>query len=93
MAMDGRIVVLLWLAQLIGCLYLGYRTSRKTGRSMLNWIFMGLLLAVIFPPVGFVVSLVAFLYYPPLTPAHPMAEREDRRAGPGTGRRRPGAGV
>lgn len=87
--MDGRIVVLLWLAQLIGCLYLAYRTAKKTGRSMLNWTFMGFLLAVIFPPIGLVVSVVAFLFYPPLISPHPLAERQDDR---GSGRRRPRSG-
>ena len=86
--MDARLLTLLWLAQLVGCLYLGYRTAKKTGRSMLNWMFMGFLLAVIFPPIGLVVSVVAFLYYPSSMSPHPHPESPDDRGLP-EGRRRP----
>lgn len=90
--MDARLVVLLWLVQLVGCLYLGYRTAKKTGRSMLNWTVMGFLLAVIVPPVGLVVSVVAFLFYPPLISPHPLAERQVERGGTRPRRRRPRSG-
>ena len=90
--MDGLPWLLLWLAQLPACLYLGYRTAKKTGRSMLNWSVMGFLLAVIVPPVGLVISVVAFLFYPPLTPPHPLAERQDDRGDSGP-RRRPPSGT
>jgi hypothetical protein len=93
MHMDARLVVLLWLVQLVGCLYLGYRTAKKTGRSMLNWTVMGFLLAVIIPPVGLVVSLVAFLFYPPLISPHPLAAPRDDPGDAPPKRRRPPSGA
>jgi hypothetical protein len=91
--MDGLPWLLLWLAQLPACLYLGYRTAKKTGRSMLNWTVMGFLLAVIVPPVGLVVSLVAFFFYPPLISPHPLAAPRDDHGDTRPKRRRPPSGA
>jgi hypothetical protein len=90
---DARLLTLLWIVQLAGCLYLGVRTARKTGRSLLNWVVMGFLLAVVFPPVGLVLSVVSFLFYPDLMPRHPQAERHEGRGIPGRRRPRKPAGT
>ena len=62
------VVQILFAVQLAVCLYAGYRTALRTGRSRLNWLAFGTLAAVIFPPFGAAISLVAFLVCPPRTP-------------------------
>lgn len=73
----------IWLAfftvQLVLCLYLGYRVARKTGRSLLNWLFVGFLAAI--PPlVGPVLMIVCALWYPPrMGPAPRRGANPDER--------------
>jgi len=62
------VVQILFAGQLVVCLYAGYRTAVRTGRSRLNWLIFGTLAAVVFPPFGAAVSLVAFLVCPPRRP-------------------------
>jgi len=56
---------ILFAAQLAVCLYVGQRTALRTGRSRLAWLLWGFLLAVVFPPLGAVAALVAFMVCPP----------------------------
>jgi len=62
------VVQLLFAIQLAVCLFAGYRTARRTGRSRLNWLVFGTLAAVLFPPFGAALSLIAFLVCPPRAP-------------------------
>jgi hypothetical protein len=64
-------IQLLFAAQLPVCLYVGLRTARRTGRSCLAWLLWGFLLAVIFPPLGAIAALVAFMVTPPQRRAQP----------------------
>lgn len=62
------VIQLLFAVQLVVCLYAGYRTALRTGRSRLNWMAFGTLAAIVFPPFGAAISLVAFLVCPPRGP-------------------------
>lgn len=78
----------IWLTvsavQLPLCLYLGYRVARKTGRSLLNWLFVGFLASIV-PIVGVILMVVSALWYPPritsppLRGANPNEPRSSRR--------------
>jgi len=60
---------ILFAVQLPVCLYVGVRTARRTGRSILNWLAVGLLAAIVYPPFGALGILVVFLVCPPARPA------------------------
>jgi hypothetical protein len=64
MHLPASVVQLLFAVQLPVCLYVGYRTSRRTGRAVLNWLVYGFLTAIVYPPVGAVIALVAFFVCP-----------------------------
>jgi uncharacterized membrane protein len=53
------------------CLYLGYRVAMKTGRSLLNWVFVGFLASIV-PIVGVVLMVVSALWYPTRSTAPPL---------------------
>jgi len=79
-----------WAVQTVVCIYLGYRTAKKTGRDMANWVFIGFLCAI--PPIaGILIMIVAYLWYPPVMPRRPRrGHPEDRpREEPSRPRRRP----
>lgn len=65
MHVPSVVIQLLFAVQLVVCLFAGWRTARRTGRSRLNWLVFGTLAAALFPPLGAGVSLVAFLVCPP----------------------------
>ena len=62
------VVQILFAVQLPVCLYVGCRVARTTGRSLLNWLIYGFLAAVVFPPFGAGLALVALLVCPPARP-------------------------
>jgi ABC-type uncharacterized transport system permease subunit len=62
------VVQILFALQLPVCLYVGYRVSRITGRPLLNWLIYGFLAAVVFPPLGAGLALVALFVCPPARP-------------------------
>ncbi len=64
----GVIWLTVFAVQLVLCLYLGSRVAKKTGRSLLNWLFVGFL-AAIAPIVGPVLMIVCALWYPPKMPS------------------------
>ena len=75
-------------AQLVVCLYLGYRVARRTGRSLINWLLVGFVAAI--PPfVGLVLMIVCVLWYPPLITPPPLrkAGRDEHPAGRAPGER------
>ncbi len=49
-------------------MYVGYRIARITGRPLLNWLIYGFLAAVVFPPFGAALALVALFVCPPARP-------------------------
>ena len=59
------VVQALFAVQLPVCLYVGYRTARRTGRRVVDWLIFGFLAAIVFPPLGALVSLVLFFVCPP----------------------------
>jgi len=63
----------LFAVQLPVCLYVGLRTARRTGRSVLNWLVIGLLAAIVYPPFGALTMLVVFLVCPPARPVERAA--------------------
>jgi hypothetical protein len=65
MHLPTTVVQLLFAVQLPVCLYVGFRTARRTGRAVLNWLVYGFLIAIVFPPVGAAIALLAFLVCPP----------------------------
>ncbi|MGD0998575.1 MAG: hypothetical protein ABR941_09715 [Thermoleophilia bacterium] len=65
MHLPTTVVQLLFAVQLPVCLYVGFRTARRTGRAVFNWLVYGFLMAIVFPPVGAAIALVAFLVCPP----------------------------
>jgi hypothetical protein len=73
MHLSTVVVQILFAIQLPVCLYVGLRTARRTGRSVLNWLICGLLAAIVFPPLGALVALIAFLVCPPARPAERSA--------------------
>ena len=52
----------------IVCVVLGVLTARKTHRSLLNWVLVGVLAGVI-PVMGPILMVVAYLWYPPPPPS------------------------
>jgi hypothetical protein len=62
------ILWIVWQVQIVFTVFMGYKTAKKTGRSVVNWIFMGVVFAVIPPPLSIILSLVSYYYYPPLMP-------------------------
>lgn len=75
MHLPTPVVQLLFAVQLPVCLYVGYRTARRSGRAVLNWLVYGCLMAIVYPPAGAIIALVAFFVCPPAgrgeTPAQP----------------------
>ena len=65
MHLPTTVVQLLFAVQLPVCLYVGFRTARRTGRPALNWLVYGFFAAIVFPPVGATIALVAFFVCPP----------------------------
>ena len=80
MHLPTYVVQILFAVQLPVCLYVGYRVARLTGRPRLNWLIYGFLAAVVFPPFGALLALVALFVCPPARP------RRRRRDGPTAGR-------
>jgi hypothetical protein len=64
MHLPTSVVQLLFAVQLPVCLYAGWRTARRTGRAVLDWLVYGFLAAIVFPPAGAVIALVAFFVCP-----------------------------
>ena len=73
MHLSTIVVQILFAIQLPVCLYVGLRMARRTGRPVLNWLICGLLAAIVFPPLGALIALVAFLVCPPARPAERSA--------------------
>jgi hypothetical protein len=69
MHLSTVVVQILFAIQLPVCLYVGLRTARRTGRPVLNWLIFGLLVAIVYPPLGALAALIAFLLCPPARPA------------------------
>jgi len=69
MHLSTVLIQILFAIQLPVCLYVGLRTARRTGRPVLNWLIYGLLFAIVYPPLGAVIALTAFLLCPPVRPA------------------------
>jgi hypothetical protein len=65
MHLPAIVVQALFAVQLPVCLYVGYRTARRTGRRVIDWLIYGFLAAIVFPPLGAVVTLVLFFVCPP----------------------------
>jgi hypothetical protein len=65
MHLPATVIQLLFAVQLPVCLYAGFRTARRTGRAVLNWLVYGFLTAIVFPPLGAMIALVAFFVCPP----------------------------
>ncbi|MGZ4198998.1 MAG: hypothetical protein ACXVP1_02300 [Thermoleophilia bacterium] len=65
MHLPATVIQLLYAIQLPVCLYVGFRTARRTGRAVLNWLVYGFLTAIVFPPLGAMIALVAFFVCPP----------------------------
>ncbi len=65
MHLPAAIVQLLFAIQLPVCLYVGFRTARRTGRAVLNWLVYGFLTAIVFPPLGATIALIIFFACPP----------------------------
>jgi|BarGraIncu00222A_1022003.scaffolds.fasta_scaffold482109_1 hypothetical protein len=65
MHLPTTVIQILFTVQLPVCMYVGYRVARTTGRSLLNWLIYGFLAAVVFPPFGAALALVALFVCPP----------------------------
>ena len=78
------LINILWIVQFVFCLWLGPKVARRTGRSVLNWVLMGFLMAIIFPPFGIILMILAYFFYPPASPrvprqgANPRAPHDQR---------------
>jgi hypothetical protein len=92
MHLPTLVVQILFIVQLPVCLYGGYRTARRTGRSMLIWLVLGFLAAIAFPPVGAIIIFVAFFFCPPARGHDSHESTGETAAGPQTGDRPDGAG-
>jgi hypothetical protein len=68
------VVQVLFVVQLPVCLYGGYRTARRTSRSVLIWLVYGFLAAIAYPPLGAVIIFVLFLVVPQAREAAPPAQ-------------------
>jgi hypothetical protein len=66
MHLPTSVVQVLFAVQLPVCLYVGYRTARRTGRTVFSWLVYGFLIAIVYPPAGAVMALVAFFVCPPV---------------------------
>jgi hypothetical protein len=66
----------------------GYRTARRTGRRVLDWLVYGFLAAIVFPPLGALAALVLFFACPPASAGRTAAVARDGAApgGPGSGK-------
>lgn len=58
------VLQLVLFLQFLPCLYLGYRTAKKTGRSMLAWVAIGAVASVL-PLIGPILMVVSVLWMPP----------------------------
>ena len=58
MHLPRTVVQALFALQLPVCLYVGFRTARRTGRRVLDWLIYGFLAAIAFPPLGALATLV-----------------------------------
>lgn len=80
--LTAKILFIIWSfgLQIPVCMYLGYLTAKKTGRSVLNWLVMGFIIAVIPPPMSIIISLVAYFFYPPAMPkrGHPTRDVDEK---------------
>lgn len=88
----GQVMLIMWTCGLLipVCMYLGYRTAKRTGRSVVNWLLMGFLIAVFPPPVSIAISIVAYYWYPPAMPKRTLAPRpDDEKPASGRSRHRP----
>ena len=65
MHLPATVIQLLFAMQLPVCLYVGYRTARRTGRAVLNWLVYGFLTAIVFPPLGAMIGSWPFFVCPP----------------------------
>ena len=65
MHIPTTVLQVLFAVQLPVCLYVGARTARRTGRSLLNWLVYGFLAAIVVPPLGATAAPVAFFACPP----------------------------
>jgi len=85
---DGYMIAWQLGLQIPFCMYLGYRTARRSERNVLNWLVIGFLAAI--PPImGPLIMVIAWRWMPPSTPRYPRAERRGgRRDGPRRPRRR-----
>jgi len=97
MHLPAAVVQVLFAVQLPVCLYVGYRTARRTGRTVLNWLVYGFLTAIVFPPLGAMIALVVFFVCPPARWSGEQADageiKEDAaEERSGTGEDRAGAG-
>ena len=70
------VVQILFAIQLPVCLYVGCRVARVTGRPQLNWLIYGFLAAVVFPPFGALLALVALFVVPRARPPQAQASRD-----------------
>ncbi len=68
MHLPTLVVQLLFAVQLPVCVYVGYRTARRSGRAVLNWLVYGCLMAIVYPPAGAIIALVTFFVCPPARP-------------------------
>jgi len=73
MHLSTVLIQILFAVQLPVCLYVGLRTARRTGRPVLDWLVYGLLFAIVYPPLGALIALAAFLLCPPARPAERSA--------------------
>jgi hypothetical protein len=70
MHLPTTVVQALFALQLPVCLYVGYRTAQHTRRRVLDWLVFGFLAAIVFPPLGAVITLVLFFVCPPARDGH-----------------------
>ena len=73
MPLSTAVLQILFAVQLPVCLYVGLRTARRTGRPVLDWLLFGLLFAIVYPPIGALIALAAFLLCPPARPTRKPA--------------------
>lgn len=86
MHLPVTVVQALFAVQLPVCLYVGYRTARRTGRRVVDWLVYGFLAAIVFPPLGALATLVLFFVCPPARERRPPAGAGDGAARAGSAR-------
>jgi hypothetical protein len=73
-----ELLMTIWLAQTVVCIWLGLRTARRTGRSKVNWVVIGFLCAI--PPLaGILIMLLAYFAYPEAMPKGPPGGVPERK--------------